>query len=496
MHPSSRTMVMFWALIVLGGLLVSHVYAQGGSQVTGEIILTLESNISKMLPSTPQSPTTGTPEAFRMKDMATLKVCIQNGRVRVGDIMREFILIGEKDLKTVDAKTDCTPIHPTRSNIDIRRPGNWRRESTDMKVLLMRPEEAEKKFNMKLESRVNFTPRDVVRPRTREERKERSALKASVIGGLPKGKYNVTVHTESAVSLSGYMRSESHNVCTGITTFYFVRYLPDDPSKEQFSRVDRGEHSTSILSIVPYRKYPLFGSWEIDYDPNGSSRSEIIRQIKKREIDSTLSVQWSFKPNDPCQRLAIAIEHDLTYAEGYLDKTARQKGSEQYKKELEKAKKEKNLSPDPIKIYVCYVDRYVYERDKGFPPPAGEMDCENPKKGSEVRNDIEVDENCILLYEPEYRKRAKDSCTPEEIVAGVIAHENTHVAQCIHCKQCKGDCAHCNNSNPAVWGDNEVAAHLVGIAKMLESLKRLCPNYDTTSYEIRMETINRSRLKP
>jgi hypothetical protein len=492
MHLSFRTLVMYWALIVLGGLLVSHVYAQGSGQVTGEIILTLESNMSKMLPYTPQSPTTGTPEAFRTKDTATLKVCIQNGRARVGDVIREFTLIGEKDLKTVEAKTDCTPIHPTRSNIDIRRPGNWRRESTDMKVLLMPPEEAEKKFNMKLESRVNFTPRDVVRPRTREERKERSALKASVIGGLPKGKYNVSVHTESAVSFSGYMRSESHNVCTGITTSYFIRYLPDDPSKEQFSKVDRGEHSTSILSIVPYKKYPLVGSWEIDYDPNGSGGSEIIWQIKKRETDSTLSVQWSFKPNNPCQRLAIAIEHDLTYAEGYLDKTARQKASDQYKKELEKAKKEKTGRPKFFEIYSCYVDRYVYERDKGFPPPAGELDCENPQPQKErgVGNQLYVNEKCILVGEPEYRKRTKDSCTPDGIVIGVIAHEKTHVEQCL------SDPDRYNTIDPAVFGDMEVAAHLVGISKMLESLKRLCPNYDTTSYEIRMETINHSRLKP
>ena len=72
---------------------------------------------------------------------------------------------------------------------------------------------------MKLESRVTITP--LVRPKTQEERRERRALKESVIGGLPKGKYNVGVHTESAVSFSGYMRTESHNVCTGITTSYF-----------------------------------------------------------------------------------------------------------------------------------------------------------------------------------------------------------------------------------------------------------------------------------
>ena len=117
----------------------------------------------------------------------TFKVCIQDGRASVGDVKRELTFTGEEDQKTVDAKTDCTPIHQTRSNIDIRRPGNWRTSSYRLNHLLMTPEEAEKKFNMKLESHVRFTPRDVARPKSREERSERRALKASVIGGLPKG---------------------------------------------------------------------------------------------------------------------------------------------------------------------------------------------------------------------------------------------------------------------------------------------------------------------
>ena len=142
------------------------------------------------------------------------------------------------------------------------------------------------------------------------------------------------------------MRTESHNVCTGITTSFFVQYLPDDPGKEEFSKVDRGEHSTSALIIVPYRKYPLVGLWEIDYDPKGSGGSNIIWQHKDRETDSTLSVQWSFKPNDPCQKLKEMIEHDLAYAEGYLDRTTRQR---------------------PMKNYKCYVDRWVFERMYGFP---------------------------------------------------------------------------------------------------------------------------------
>jgi len=482
---------MFWALIMLGGLLASHVYAQGSGQVTGEIILTLESNVSEILPrQSPRAPTTttGDPASMRMKDTATLKVCIQNGRITVGDVKREFTFIGKSELKTVDAKTDCTPIHQTRSNIDIRRPGNWRKEEWDVKVRVMRPEDAEKKFIMKLKHRVSL--RDVVRPRTPEGRRERRTLEASVIGGLPKGKYRVEVSTEALVSFFGGMASQSHNVCTGITDTFITQFYPTDPGEKLTSRVSQDQHSTHIDTVVPYRKYPLVGSWEIDYDPQGCGGSNIIWQIKKREVDSTLSVQWSFKPNDPCQRLALMIEHDLTYAEGYLDKTAQEKARKQYEKELRKAEENNTEKPNLFEIYTCYVDRYVYERDKGFPPPAGELDCENPQQVGGVGNEIWVDDQCILVPEPEYRKRAKDSCTPEEIVAGVIAHENTHVAQCLD-----KDSVSYKTRDLAVWGGLEAAAHLVGIANMLGSLKRLCPNYDTTSYETRMETINRSRPK-
>lgn len=476
MHSFFRPMIMFWALIMLGGLLASHVRADGSGQVTGEITLTLEGNISEMLPhQSLRAPTieTGSPETVRIKDTATLNVCIQNGRVSVGDVKRELIFTGEQDQKTVDAKTDCTPMHQTRSNIDIRRPGNWRTSSYSLNHLLMPPEEAKKKYNMKLESRVTITP--LVRPKTQEERSERRALKASVIGGLPKGKYSVGVHTEAVVAFSGYMRTESHNVCTGITTSYFVRFLPDDPGKKEFSKVDRGEHSTNALMIVPYRKYPLVGSWEIDYDPNGSGGSNIIWKDKK----SSLYVQWSFKPNDPCQKLREMIENDLLYAEGYLDKATRQR---------------------PMNNYKCHVDRWVFERMCGSPPPPGVLDCEKKpdgdgKKpgrggGDGVGDEIGVDRDCNLVNEKPYREKAKRNCTPEEVISGIMAHEKTHV------EQCKRDRARYNTSDPAVWGDMEVAAHLVGIANMLGSLKRLCPNYDTTPYEIRMETINRSRLKP
>ena len=61
----------------------------------------------------------------------------------------------------------------------------------------------------------------------------------------------------------------------------------------------------------------------------------------------SLYVQWSFKPNDPCQKLKEMIEHDLAYAEGYLDRATRQR---------------------PMNKYKCYVDRWAYERFTALPP--------------------------------------------------------------------------------------------------------------------------------
>jgi hypothetical protein len=151
------------------------------------------------------------------------------------------------------------------------------------------------------------------------------------------------------------------------------------------------------------------------------------------------------------------IEHDLAYAEGYLDRATRQQ---------------------PMNKYKCYVDWWAWERLHGSPPPSGVLDCEKESKGGReakgVRDEIGVDSNCNLLNERSYREKAKRNCTPEEVISGIIAHEKTHV------EQCKQDRDRSNTSDPAVWGDMEVAAHLIGINKMLQSLKRLCPNYDTT----------------
>jgi len=75
-------------------------------------------------------------------------------------------------------------------------------------------------------------------------------------------------------------------------------------------------------------------------------------------------------------------------------------------------------------------------------------------------------------------------------VAGILAHENTHI------EQCRWDRNLFNSENPEVWRDMEVRAHLVGIAEMLKSLKRLCPNAVTAEMEQRINRINRHRLNP
>jgi hypothetical protein len=157
-------------------------------------------------------------------------------------------------------------------------------------------------------------------------------------------------------------------------------------------------------------------------------------------------------------------------------------------KELERTKDDVKR-PDPIKIYKCHVDRYAYERLNGFPPSAGLLDCEDTQQVGGVGDEIGAAADCSAVDEQAYRENAKRNCTPEEGIAGIIAHER------IHYEQCKSDTRY-NSSDPAVWGDMEVAAHLIGINEMLKGLKRLCPNDDTSAIEIRIETINRSRLRP
>jgi len=472
--------VVFWT-----GLWLHPAFA-GNSQVTGEITIKYEANeASEPLQAPSGAKVTGMGRSTQHSMTTKAKVCIQDGKATVGDVTHDLKFLQEKDVKTVYDKTDCTPIHRTRSNLDIRRPGNWERETLNLKQVILEPEESAKKFK----TTVNYKPGFSMNRVSDGRRVDKTGLAQP--GGMPAGRYHLFLDTKVFQASSGYAISQRHNVCTGVTTEKRLEWEPVPPGSKPNQTGIGSQDSNTVVLTNPYTlSTPLGGAATnvfIDFDPNGCSGSQTLLQEKKPRFEQTLTVHWKFKPNDPCSHLIEAIKHDLAYAQAYLDKATRQKTTD-------------------MDQYKCYVDRKAYEILYGSPPPAGALECDkkpgDPGAGSSspggneggeglgVGDEIGVDGNCNLVNEQAYREKARRNCTPEEVVEAIIAHEKTHV------NQCKTDRARYNTKDTAIWGEMEVSAHLIGIDHMLKSLNRLCPEYWTGEIQEKIKEIKRKQQQP
>lgn len=472
--------VLLFSVFLWLGMWFHYTYG-ASSQVTGEITIKYEANNA----SGPLHAPSGT--TVRGKGLSThhslttkAKVCIQNGKAMVGDITHDLKFLQEKDVTTVHNKTDCTPIHRTRSNLDIRRPGNWERETVNLKQVILEPEVAQKKFKTTFNYRPGFSMNRV------SGGKYADKTGSSSHGGMPAGRYHLFLDTQVFQAMSGYSVSQRHNVCTGITTEKRLEWEPVPPGTKPSQTAIGSQNSNTVVLANPYAlSTPVGGSASnvfIDFNPNGCSGSQTLLQEKKPLSEQTLTVHWTFKPNDPCPHLIEAIKHDLAYAEAYLDKAARQKTTDMDK-------------------YKCYVDRKAYEIFYGSPPPAGVLECDK-KPGSSssggndepeelgVGDEIGVDGNCNLVNEQAYREKARRNCTPDEVVEGILAHEKTHAWQC------KTDRTRYNAKDTAIRGEMEVAAHLIGIDHMLKTVSRLCPDYYTGEIQAKIKELKGKQQKP
>lgn len=218
------------------------------------------------------------------------------------------------------------------------------------------------------------------------------------------------------------------------------------------------------------------GEWELDYDPKGGGGSRVLEDPILEDSSAVYqkrgTAQWTFQPADLCQDLAEAIHHDLAYAKAYQDPATRRQ---------------------PIHRYKCYVDPFAYHDLKGRWPTEPELRCDQdlPKGGEAagVGDEIGVDKDCKVVNAGTYKDKARRSCTPEELIQAVLVHENVHV------EQRRRQPALYNSGDTEYWGDTEVRAHLAGIAAMLDSLKRYCPQYHTGDIESRIRELDRNRLK-
>lgn len=459
-----------------------HYAFADSSQVIGEITIQYEANEASEPLHAPSGATiTGIGLSTQHLMTTKVKVCIQDGKAMVGDVTHDLKFLQEKDVKKVYHKTDCS----ARRKLDIRRPGNWEREALNLKQVILEPEVAQKKFKTTFNYRPGFSMNRV------SDGKYADKTGASRQGGMPAGRYHLFLDTKVFQATSGYSISQYHNVCTGVTTEKRLEWEPVPPGSKPSQTVIGSQNSNTVVLANPYTlSTPLGGAATnvfIDFNPNGCSGSQTLLQEKKPRFEQTLTVHWKFKPNDPCPHLIEAIKHDLAYAEAYLDKTTRKKTTDMDK-------------------YKCYVDRKAYEILYGSPPPAGVLECDKKPgdtgagssslggnevdEGLGVGDEIGVDGNCNLVNEQAYREKARRNCTPEEVVEGIIAHEKTHV------NQCKTDRSRYNANDTAIWGNMEVAAHLIGIDHMLKGLKRLCPEYWTGQIEEKIKEINRERINP
>ncbi len=472
--------VVFWMELWL------HPAFAGNSQVIGEITIKYEANETSGSLHAPSGATiSGKGRSTQHSMITKLKVCIQDGKAMVGDVTHDLKWLQEADTKTMYHQTDCTPIHRTRSNLDIRRPGNWERETLNLKQVILEPEVAQKKFKTTFNYRPSFSMNRV------SDGKYVDKTGPSKPGGMPAGRYHLFLDTKVFQAMSGYSITQRHNVCTGVTTEKRLEWKPVPPGSKPSQTGIGSQDSNTVVLTNPYTlSTPLGGAVTnvfIDFNPNGCSGSQTLLQEKKPRFEQTLTVHWKFKPNIPCSHLVEAIQNDLAYAQAYLDKATRQKTTD-------------------MDQYKCYVDRKAYEILYGSPPPAGVLECDKKPSGPGaessspggndgddvlgVGDEIGVDENCNLVNEQAYREKARRNCIPEEVVEGIIAHEKTHV------NQCKTDRARYNAKDTAIWGNMEVAAHLIGIDHMLKSLKRLCPEYWTGQIDEKIKEINRERMKP
>jgi hypothetical protein len=481
-QASLKIGVSLFAAFLWLGMWFHYAFADS-SQVIGEITIQYEANkASEPLQASSGTTVTGKGPSTQHVMTTKAKVCIQNGKAMVGDVTHDLKWLQEKDVKTVYDKTDCTPIHRTRSNLDIRRPGNWERTALNLKQVILEPEVAQKKFKTTFNYRPDFSMNRV------SDGKYTDKTRASGQGGMPAGRYHLFLDTKVFQATSGYSVTQRHNVCTGITTENRLEWEPVPPGSKPSQTVIGSQNSNTIVLANPYTlSTPLGGAATnvfIDFNPNGCSGSQTLLQEKKPRFEQTLTVHWKFKPNDPCPHLIEAIRHDLAYAEAYLDKATRKKTTDMDK-------------------YKCYVDRKAYEILYGSPPPAGVLECDKKPgdtaagssspggndvdEGLGVGDEIGVDGNCNLVNEQAYREKARRNCTPEEVVEGILAHEKTHVWQC------KTDRTRYNTKDTAIWGEMEVSAHLIGIDHMLKSLNRLCPEYWTGEIQEKIKEIKRKQ---
>lgn len=452
-------------------------WAADDSRVRGQLTLSEELTVTHRLPpsAAPDDHSwfavtvSGDPLVIHSRKEVTFQICIRDSQVLLGDTSYRLSYTQDMDLTSQYVKTDCTPIHHSPdTRIDIRRPGSWTQDRWKIAHVFLPPDKAKEKYKVEIIPRLKFIPFKV------EKGKGSSP---QVKGGLAKGEYKVEVSTGYLQAPVGYMEHKVHNICQGTETQNVSQIFAGDFGKPPAQgQVERLGNLTRISSSAPFKTVNFSGGWKLDYDPKGSQGTATLEDDRKENKEAVyekkVSAHWSFQPADLCQDLAYAINHDLAYAKAYQDPVTRSR---------------------PLNRYKCHVDRYAYHELFGRWPTEPQLQCDQDlPEGAEAQgagDEIGVNSQCQLENKEPYLEKAKRSCVPEEVVHGVLVHENVHVGQC------QRDPDLFNGNSTEIWGEMEVTAHLAGIADMLKSLKQHCPQYPTADFERRIKDIEDYHLK-
>lgn len=453
--PCSRLCTIVF-LVLLGSLFWAPEAGMCG-QLRGTVTLVNESSIKKKVPDMSEHCRfTGNPGKFTLRDTLTINLCMENGKTTVAPGRRTFKISGDQSSKYQCEKTKCMEWKDGHVVGVERSPGHqWQVDEHYVYKLYRGREWSPSKRT----SGVQFMPL------FSEDAKPEDLMKYFTDSTPVKGRYQIMASGEDYVGTEGDMTTRHKDPCAHKTTTFTLRMQMTDPSKEPTHWVDNPRDPQLAIATVPAGLWPLAGTWEMDFDPMGCAGSKVI----DKDENHVLWAEWEFKVISPCDDVKQAIDHDLTYAEGYLYEGTRKHSMDKYK---------------------CYVDRWVYEKTYGRPPDPGKLDCEappDPARGEAqgVGDELGVDSDCILVGEEEYRQQAAGNCTPDGLVNGVMAHEMAHV------KQCKEQHERYNSDDPAIWGDMEVEAHLAGVQPMINWMQKNCPESDVKMFAKRMESIRK-----
>jgi hypothetical protein len=449
------------ALCLAVGGLVWATEAGICAQLRGTVTIVNESYIKRSLPDmSKHCKYSGDPGTFKMLDTLTIELCMQDGEMTVAQGRRTFQVSGKESSRYECDTAECTQWKDGHVVVLKKKPGHQWQVKEHFVFRFYRGKEWSPSMQV---SGVGFMPV------FSEDLKPEELMKVYSSPVPVKGRYQIMVSAEDYVGKEGYVETRHIDPCAQTASAFTFRTEMTDPSKEPSNWVDSMKNPQVAIATLPAGPWPIAATWEIDFDPKGCGGTKVIEQ----DENHTLTAQWNFRLTTPCDQAKEAIDHDLAYAEGYMDKETRKQDPDKYK---------------------CYVDRWVFEKMYGRPPDPGTLDCEkkpDPTKGEVqgVGDELGVNSDCELVGEKEYRDQAAGKCLPDGVVNGVMAHEMVHV------KQCKEQHERYNSNDTGIWGDMEAEAHLAGVQYMLDWMRGNCPESDVKPFEKRMDAIRKQLPK-